>query len=72
MKYLDDKFSVHPGASKKYRDNFDEVFAKKKDKPQYVPPDDMPTIPEPIDMKPEPVEQKKHKKVVKKKTNRSK
>jgi hypothetical protein len=31
-KYLDPTFSVHPGASEKYRENFDSVFSKEEDK----------------------------------------
>ena len=30
MKYLDPSFSIHPGMNKKYRDNWDEIFGKKK------------------------------------------
>lgn len=29
MKYLDEKFSVHPGGNKAYRDNYDKIFGKK-------------------------------------------
>jgi hypothetical protein len=61
MKYLEDKFSVHPGASKDYRDNFDKVFGKKR-----KVEDDMPIIPPPIDMKPEVIEKPVKKKPKKK------
>lgn len=30
MKYLEGSFSVHPGASKAYRDNWDRIFNKDK------------------------------------------
>lgn len=34
MKYLsNDAFSVHPGASKQYRDNYDQIFKKGKEAP---------------------------------------
>ena len=29
MKYLTKSFTVHPGESKEYRDNWDRIFAKK-------------------------------------------
>ncbi len=67
MKYLGSSFSVHPGENKAYRDNFDEVFGKKKPKKNAYQDAELPA---PKDFKPEPVEKKpkpKKKKVPKKK-----
>lgn len=76
MKYLGDSFSVHPGDSKAYRDNFDKVFGKKPDKEDAYKDESRPAIPPPKDFSPEPVEikkkpkQKKAKKRAKQKTKK--
>jgi hypothetical protein len=41
-KFENPSFSVYPGASKNYRDNYDEIFGKKKDKPSAWGPDGAP------------------------------
>lgn len=59
MKYLGDTFSVFPGGNKAYRDNYDEIFGKKKkDEPKF----DM----EPVDIPPAPPELEQPKKAPKK------
>lgn len=53
MKYLGSSFSVYPGENKNYRDNYDRIFGKKKDKPE--PAFDDKSLPAPRDAQSAPV-----------------
>lgn len=66
MKYLEGSFSVHPGASKAYRDNWEKVFGK-KDKD--VKEDDKDKLPAKVPITKELPEDKKSRK---KKSNEKK
>jgi hypothetical protein len=39
MKYLQGSFSISPGGTKEYRDNYDRIFGKKEQEPQEQPVD---------------------------------
>jgi hypothetical protein len=59
MKYLGDSFSVFPGGSKSYRDNYDKIFGKKDKEDKKL--DDL-NNQEPIPIPPAPPELDKPKK----------
>jgi len=67
-KYLEGSFSVYPGSSQNYRDNYDRIFGKKEDKPdpwgpeREAEPKKMSDLPPPREAQPAPAKPKKTKK----------
>lgn len=78
-KFENPSFSVYPGSSKNYRDNYDNIFGKKEDKPSPWgsepdgAPKDMSDLPPPRDAQAAPAEPiQKPKKAKKKKAKNEK
>ncbi len=78
-KYLGDSFSVHPGASKAYRDNYDSIFGKhkkdvaeKKEENKLPEPRDIPPAPPELEAKPTKKKVKPSKKSKPKKAKKAK
>jgi hypothetical protein len=71
-KFENPSFSVYPGGEKNYRDNYDRIFGKKKDKPdpwaiaREAEPKKMSDLPPARDAQPAPPESVKNPKKAKK------